>query len=135
MRERPQPPLPKMYGSQYGEPGPLSSRPWVPPRDGSSAGHTRHQRAEGHQPHCTKHAGIQTGFCKIHHSPSTGSLSNQPMSPGIQLSSFGETQKHIKIKMLRFFKKKKNSVQQSTMFNLFKKKKIMVYRKHGTSLA
>ena len=101
---------------------------WAPdrgsPRDGSSAGHTRHQRAEGHQPHCTKHAGIQTGFCKIHHSPSTGSLSNQPMSPGIQLSSFGETQKPIKIKMLRFFKKKKNSVQQSTMFNLFKKKKL-----------
>lgn len=100
---------------------------WAPdrgsPRDGSSAGHTRHKRAEGHQPHRTKHAGIQTGFCKIHHSPSTGSSSNQPMSPGIQLSSSVETQKPIKIKMLGFFKKKKNSVQQSTIFNLFKKKK------------
>lgn len=48
------------------------------------------------------------------------------MSPGIQLSSFGETQKPIKIKMLGFFKKK-NSVQQSTMFNLFKKKNKKTY--------
>lgn len=85
---------------------------WAPTCWGTSA-----------SPH--KHAGMQTGFCKIHHSPSTGSLSNQPMSPGIQLSSFGETQKSIKIKMLGFLKKKKkkSSVQQSTMFNLLKTNK------------